>query len=136
MGDVEAFMEQSTDGQRLDAGICKNDIEEVGARGIENDGRNFGVVCRDPGAQKAADTVAEEDNFRGRQRAGDGEVLPGGGGVLGHALLVGVDSGALAVAAVIEREEVEAEAVKGSESELVIGIGERAIAAGQIKNGV
>ncbi len=44
-----------------------------------------------------------------------GEVLPGGVDVVGHALLAGTDGGALAVAAVVEGEDVDAEVVKAGE---------------------
>ena len=65
--------------------------------------------------------------------AGGGEVLPGGVGVLGHALLAGASGGALAVAAIVEGEDVDAEVVEAGEGG--DGVGEGAVAVGEEEDG-
>lgn len=64
-----------------------------------------------------------------------GEVEEGGGGVFCHAALVGVGARALAVAAVIEGEDVEAGVVEGGDGAELRGVGEGAVAAGEEEGG-
>ena len=107
----------------------------LGSGCAEDKGRGLRMLGGEFGCEGGADAGAEEDDPGGREVAGGGEVLPGEGGVLLHAALVGVEGGALAVATVVEGEDVDAGGVEGGEGDGSVGVGEGAVAAGEVEDG-
>ena len=91
------------------------------------------VICGEFDGKGGADAGSVGDDLLCGDGAGGGEVLPGGVGVVGHVELAGVGWGALAVAAVVEGEDVEAEVVEAGEGG--DGVGEGAVGAGEEEDG-
>lgn len=73
------------------------------------------MSCGDFESEIGAEVAADEENGRGGDVAGADEVLQSGFGVFAPALLAGVHEMALAVAAVVECEDVEGGLVEWSE---------------------
>ena len=90
-------------------------VEEVGLGGVEDEGGDVGVGEGQMGGEGGSDAGPVGDDLVGWDVTGGVEVLPGVVGVLGHLLLVGVGVGALAVATVVEGEDVDAEVVQVGE---------------------
>ena len=73
------------------------------------------------------------DDLIWRDRARDGEVLPGGVEIVGHALLTWAGCCALAIAAVVEGEDVDADVVQVGEGG--DGVCEGSVAIGEEEDG-
>lgn len=101
--------------------------------GVEDEGGDCGVVCCELGGEGRSYAGSVGDDLLGGDGSGVGEVLPGGIGVVGHVLLIGARGCALAVAAVVEGEDVEADVVEGCESG--DGVSQRAVGAGKEEDG-
>ena len=133
LGEREALVEEEADGEEFGAWVACGYFEEVGAGCVENQGGDGVVIGSEVGRECGADTGSiGEDALRG-YCAGGGEVLPGGVGVLGHALLVWAGRGTLAVAAIVEGEDVEAKVVEAGEDG--DGVDEGAVAVGEEEDG-
>lgn len=126
-------MKEESDGEEAAAGVALGYGEEVGAGGVEDEGWDDGKICGELGGQGGSYAGSVGDDLLGGDGSGVGEVLPGGVGVMGHVLLVGAGGGALAVAAVVEGEDVEAEVVEAGEGG--DGVGQGAVGAGEEEDG-
>ena len=122
-------MEEEADGEEPGARIAYCYVEEVGAGCVENQGGDGVVIGGKAGCEGGARAGSVGNDALCGDCACGGEVPPGGVGVLGHALLTWTGGGALAVAAVVEGEDVEAEVVEIGESG--DGVGEGAVAVGE-----
>ena len=122
-------MEEQASGEQVGAGIAESGVEEIGVGRIEDEGGERGVLDGELSCEGGSDAGAVGDDVLGRDGAGGGEVLPGGIGVAGHILLAGVGGGALAVASVVEGEDVDAEVVEAGEGG--DGILQGAVGAGE-----
>ena len=126
-------MEEEADGEEPGARVAYGYVEEIGAWRVENQCRDVVVIAGEAGCEGSPDSGSVRDDVLYRECSGGGEVLPGGVGVVGHALLAGAGSGALAVAAIVEGEDVEAEVVEAGEDG--DGVGEGAVAVGEKEDG-
>jgi hypothetical protein len=133
LGEREALVKEEANGDECCARVELGYVEEVGTGRVENYGWNVVVGDRESGCEGGSDAGAVGDDLLWRDGARCGEVLPGGVGVAGHALLAGARLGALAVAAVIEGEDVDAEIVEAGESG--DGICQGAVAVGKEEDG-
>jgi len=129
----EAFVKEETDGDEPGAGILLGDAKKIGARGVEDQSRDHAVNgCKASGkGGSGADSIGN-DVLRG-EMAGGGEMKPRRVGVVGKAFLTGADCGTLAVAPVVEGEDVDAEVVEAGESG--DGIAERAVTVREKEDG-
>jgi len=125
-------MEEEADGEEGGARVADGYVEEVGAGCVENQGGDGVVIGGEAGCKRSADAGSVRDDALFGDCAGGGEVLPGRVDVLGHALLAGAGGGALAVAAIVEGEDVEAEVVEAGEGGDEVR--ERAVAVGEKKD--
>ena len=133
VGEGEALVEEEPGREEGGTRVAKSGVEEVGLRGVEDKSGDVGVGEREIGGEGASYTGAVGNDLMGGDVAGGVEVLPGVVGVLGHLLLAGVSVGALAVAAVVEGKDVDAEVVQGCEGGG--GVGEGAVGAGEEEDG-
>ncbi len=108
-GDLEAVVEEQADREKLGAPVGADLVEQIGAWGIEDEGGGLRMLGGELGRERGADAGAEEDDLGGWEVAGGRKVLPGRGGVLFHAALIGMGGGALTEAAVVEGEDIEAD---------------------------
>ena len=127
------LVKEEADWKEAGAGIALGQFEEVGAWRVKDQGGDGGVICRELGGKGGPYAGAVRDDLLRRESAGGGEVLPGGVDVVGHVLLVGAGCCTLAVAAVVEGEDVEAEVVQAGEGGEVVGQG--TVGAGQEEDG-
>src|SRR5207248_329367 len=74
---------------------------------FEHEAGGFRMSCRELGRDRAAQRMSDEDSLVARSELG--ELVPSRFRVFGRALLARRDVGALAEAAVVEREHREAE---------------------------
>lgn len=125
-GQRKVFVEQQADRQKSRTSIAADGGEQVGSGRIENKSGNFGMKDGQVGSQRGSDAGAVRNDLLCGNGAQGREIFPGGIGVLHHFLLVGMSVSALAVASVIEGEDIEAESVKSREGR--DGIDEGAVA--------
>ena len=127
-------MKEEAGGDEACAPVVLDGGEEVRLGIVEDESGDFGVGAGEGGGEGGTDAGAIRDDSVGRDGAGGGEVQPGGFGILRHVEIIGMGEGAEAVAAVVEGEDVEAEVVKAVQGGF--GVGERAVAAGEIEDGI
>src|ERR1700731_551825 len=89
-------MEEEADGEEPGTRIAYGYVEEVGAGWVENQGGDGVVIGGKAGCEGGARAGSVGNDALCGDCAGGGEVLPGGGGGLGHALLAWGGRGALA----------------------------------------
>jgi hypothetical protein len=128
LGEGKALVKEEAYGNESCAWIVPSHVEEVRAGGVKDQGGDNFVCGGEMGCERSSYSGAVGDDSLRGDRARGGEVLPGGVGVMDHALLTGAGGGALAVAAVVEGEDVKAYVVEGCESGE--GVGEGAVSAG------
>ena len=127
------MVEEEADGEKGGARGAYGYVEEIGAGCVENQGGDGVVIGGEAGGEGGSDAGAVGNDVLSGEGAGGGEVLPGGVGVVSHALLARAGGSALSVAAIVEGEDVEAEVVKAGEG--WDGVGEGAVAVGEKKDG-
>ena len=126
-------MKEEMDRHKRGSRIAQCYFEEIGARGIENQCRDHVVVCGEACCKKGSDAGAVGDDLLRGDMAGGDEVLPRGVGVVGEASLTRACGGTLAVTAIVEGEDVDAEIMKAGEGR--DGVREGAVAIGEKEDG-
>ena len=114
-------------------GVVANGIEQVAFWGFQDEGWDFGVTGGEVGGEGGSDADAVGNDLLSGNFAGSVEIVPGGFGVLGHTGLIGMGVGAVAVAAVVEGEDVDAEVVESGERG--VEVCKRAVSAGEKEDG-
>src|SRR5438270_7900654 len=111
-GQREALVKEQARREKPGARVIDRHAEEVGARRVENDGSDVVVIGGEAICEGGAATSAVRNDVLWGDSASGGEVLPGRVRVLSHFLLAGARGSALAVAAIVEGEDVDAEVVQ------------------------
>ncbi len=133
----ETLFEEEANGEGADAGVGEGDGEGIESGGGKDEGGDRGIADGQGGGKAGACAGAEEEDVVFGDGAGFAEVAEGGGCIVRHALLGGVDGGALAVASVVEGEEVEAEGVEDGQISGVVGaLSEGCISSAKVEDGV
>src|SRR5260370_14626618 len=101
----ETLVEEEADGEEGGARVASGYVEEVGAWRVENQGRDVVVVGGEASGEGGSDSGPVGDDVLSGEGAGSGEVLPGGVGVLGHALLAWAGRGAPAACTIDDGED-------------------------------
>ena len=115
------LVEEETYGEEAGAGIVENCGEEVAFGRVEDECRDGGMDGGEVGCEGGSEAGSVGDDLLGGDGAGGGEVVPGGVGVLGHLALIGMGVGAVAVASIVEGEDVKAEIVETVERGIEVG---------------
>lgn len=135
-GEREALLEEETGWDETGTVVAQSRIEQVVDGRLQDECRRVRVHGGELGGESCAHADSIGDNTGLGEVAADVEVLPGGFGVLGQDLLAGVWGGsALAVATVVDGEDVDAEVVQGNEGGGGVRVGEGTIAGREIEQG-
>lgn len=107
LGEWEGLVEEEVEGDDSGAGVLGGAGGEVAVGGLEDEGWELGVLGAEADGEGGSEAGAVEDDVGGGDGTGGSEVGEGGGGVGFHGGLGGVLAEGLAVAAVVEEEDVE-----------------------------
>jgi len=133
-GGVEAVADQQARGDEAGARVFEDGVYGFGEGRVEDDSGELGVGGCEFEGEVGAETAAAKNNCAGIDVTGCREVGEGRFGVLAHAGFAGVGEEALAIAAIVEGEYIEAGVVEVGES--VERVAEIAVCAVEVKGGV
>lgn len=105
-------MEEQPDWGEAGVGIMPDGVEQIAFRGFQDEGGDFAVIGGQVRSERGSYADAIGDNLMRWNAARGVEVSPGRFGVLDHPNLIGVGVGAVAVAAVVEGKDIDAEIVE------------------------
>ncbi len=106
-GQGEGLVEEDREGDDLRAWVMAGSVGEVAVGGLEDEGGELRIVRAEVDRERCSEAGAVDDDGVGRDGAGGGEVGEGGGSVGLHGCLGGVRAEGLAVATVVEEQDVE-----------------------------
>lgn len=133
LGKGKAVAKEEMDGEVFGAGVGLNDLEWVSGGSVDDQSMDGWIGGCELGCKTCSQARAVEDDVVFGDGARLGEEQPGGGGIFGHADLIGMEGGAFAVAAIVDGEEVESGFVeKGQGGD---GVGEGAVPGGKEEDG-
>jgi len=108
-------MEEQTDGHEAGVGVVPDSFEKVAFWGFQNEAGDLVMIAGQMSSEGGSDPYTVRDDLMGGDAARSGEMTPGRFGILGHPELIGVGIGAVAIAAIVECEDVDAEVVESVE---------------------
>ncbi len=103
---VEFVLKEEVHGEESGLTVVGDAGEGFGVGLVDDDGGEFGVGVGEGYGERGSEAEAVGDNGGGGNVAGVYEVIEGGGGVFGHAGFGGVRALGLAVASVVDSEDV------------------------------
>ena len=108
-------MEEQTDGHKAGVGVVPDSFEKVALWGFQDETGDVAMTGGQVSSEGGSDAYTVRDDLMGGDAAGSGEITPCRLDILDHPELIGVGIGAVAIAAIVECEDVDAEVVESVE---------------------
>ena len=123
VGEGEGLVEEESEGDDFAAGVVARAVGEVAVWGFEEEGGEGGIFGAEGDGEGGSEAGAVDDDGGLGEGAAGGEVGEGGSGVGFHGGFGGVLAEGVAVAAVVEEEDVEMLGVEESGGREGVGYG-------------